>query len=78
MANAEAYEPSGPANWHVFYDTVDRPDTGPIPAPPEANAVTSVHTRFTGLALSGELSPQDALDQAQAELEALFARTRGG
>ena len=76
MANAEAYAPSGPANWHVFYDTVDRPDTGPIPAPPEANAVTGIHTRYTGLALSGELSPQDALDQAQAELVTLFARTR--
>jgi len=76
MANAESYEPSGPANWEVFYATLDRPDTGPIPAPPEANAVTNIHTRYTGLAVSGELSPQEAMDQAQAELEALFARTR--
>ena len=76
MAIAEAYEPTGPANWSVFYETLDRPDTAPIPAPPEANAVTNIHTRFTGLALSGELTPQEAMDQAQAELEALFARTR--
>ena len=76
MAIAEAYEPTGPANWEVFYDTLDRPDTAPIPAPPEANAVTNIHTRFTGLALSGEMSPQEAMDQAQAELETLFARTR--
>lgn len=76
MVSAEAYEPSGPANWQVFYDTIDRPDTYPIPSPPEARAMTGIHNRYTGLAVSGELSPQEALDQAQAELEALFARTR--
>ena len=36
MAIAEAYEPTGPANWSVFYETLDRPDTAPIPAPPES------------------------------------------
>ena len=34
MNNEKRYATSGPANWHVFYDTLDkRPDTGPIPAP---------------------------------------------
>lgn len=76
FATEEAYAPSGPANWRVFYDTVDqRPDTGPIPAPPQSNAVTNIHTRFTGLAMAGEMSPKDALDGMQAELEALYART---
>jgi ABC-type glycerol-3-phosphate transport system substrate-binding protein len=78
MANAEAYEPSGPANWQVFYDTIDRPDTYPIPSPPEASGMTGIHNRAIGLAVSGEMSPQAALDQAQAELEALLIRSRGG
>lgn len=74
FATEEAYEPSGPANWRVFYDTIDRMDVSPIPAPPQSNEVTNIHTRFTGLAMVGEMSPKDALDAMQAELEALYAR----
>ena len=36
---------------------------------------SNIHTRFTGLAMAGEMSPKDALDGMQAELEALYART---
>ncbi len=78
MVKAEAYELTGPANWQVFYDTIDLPDTYPIPSPPEAAGMTGIHNRAVGLAMSGEMSAQAALDQAQAELVALFARTRGG
>jgi ABC-type glycerol-3-phosphate transport system substrate-binding protein len=78
MVEESAYEPSGPANWQVFYDTIDRPDTYPIPSPPEASGMTGIHNRAIGLAVSGEMSPQAALDQAQAELEALLIRSRGG
>ena len=75
IASEETYSISGPPNWKVFYDTLDRPDTGPIPAPPQANAITNIYTRYTGLAVSGEMSAQEAMDQAQAEMEALYART---
>jgi ABC-type glycerol-3-phosphate transport system substrate-binding protein len=78
MVKAEAYELTGPANWQVFYDTIDRPDTYPIPSPPEASGMTGIHNRAIGLAMSGEMSAQAALDQAQAELEALLIRSRGG
>lgn len=71
----EAYEPTGPANWHVFYDTLDDKDVSPIPSPPPAVEVTNIYTRFTALATSGEMTPKDALDGMQAELEALYART---
>ncbi len=75
MNNAERYEVSGPTNWHVFYDTLDeRPDTGPIPAPPFSIEMTNIYTRFTSLAMNGEMTPQAALDSMQAELEALYAR----
>lgn len=75
MNNEERYSKSGPPNWHVFYDTLDkRSDTGPIPAPVFSIELTNIYTRFTSLATSGEQTPQQALDGMQAELEALYAR----
>jgi multiple sugar transport system substrate-binding protein len=75
MNNAERYATSGPANWHVFYDTLDkRPDTAPIPAPKFSIEETDIYVRYTALATSGEQTPQAALDGMQAELEALYAR----
>lgn len=76
MVNEERFAETGPANWQVFYATLDeRPDTTPIPAPPVSNEMTNIFTRFTGLAMTGEQSPQAALDNMQAELEALWARS---
>ncbi len=75
MMTAERYAPTGPKNWQVFYDTLDRfPDTGPIPAPPESNPMTTIYTRYTGLAVTGEMQPKAALDAMQADLEALWAK----
>jgi ABC-type glycerol-3-phosphate transport system substrate-binding protein len=75
MNNEERYASSGPANWHVFYDTLDQlPDTGPIPAPSFSIEETNIYTRYTSEATSGNMSPQEALDGMQAELEALYAR----
>ena len=71
----EAYEPTGPDNWQVFYDTLDHMDVSPIPSPPQAVEVTNIYTRFTSLATSGDMTAQDALDGMQAELEALYERT---
>ncbi len=74
-SQAANYESTGPANYEVFYDTLDKhPSTSPIPAPPWANPMTTIFTTGTSNALSGAMSPQDALDQMQAELEALTAR----
>ncbi len=75
MMTAERYATTGPKNWQVFYDTLDRfPDTGPIPAPPESNPMTTIYTRYTGLAVTGEMQPKAALDAMQADLEALWAK----
>jgi multiple sugar transport system substrate-binding protein len=71
----DAFESTGPANSDIFYDTLDKhPDTAPIPAPPWSIEMTSIFTRFTGLAMAGEMRPKKALDEMQEELEALTAR----
>lgn len=77
MNDAKRYSETGPANWHVFYDTLDkRPDTGPIPAPVFSIEETDIYTRYTALATSGEKSPKDALDGMEKELEDLYARKK--
>jgi multiple sugar transport system substrate-binding protein len=75
MHTAEYWGPTGLENWHVFYDALDkRPDTAPIPAPPFSIEMTNIYVRYTSLATNGDLSPQEALDQMQGELEDLYAR----
>jgi hypothetical protein len=36
--------------------------------------MTNIYVRYTSLATNGDLSPQEALDQMQGELEDLYAR----
>jgi multiple sugar transport system substrate-binding protein len=75
VCNEEAFAVSGPPHWQVFYDTLDKhPDTAPIPAPPWSIAETNIFTRYTGLAMTGDLEPQEALDQMQDELVDLVER----
>jgi multiple sugar transport system substrate-binding protein len=75
LSQADAFAETGPANYQVFYDTLDKhPSTSPIPAPPWANPMTSIFTRYTGLAMSGQLEPQETMDEMQRELEELGAR----
>ena len=75
MNNEARYANTGPANWQVFYETLDKyPDTAPIPAPPVSNPMTTAYTKYTGLAMSGEMTAQEAMDGLQAELEEIYAR----
>ena len=74
-SQADAFESTGPANSDVFYGTLDdHPSTSPIPAPPWSNPMTTIFTTYTGFAMSGEMGPQQALDEMQAELESLTNR----
>jgi len=74
MNTADRYGASGPENWHVFYDTLDKlPDTGPIPAPKTSIQETDIWQRYTASAVTGQLSPKDALDGMEKELEAMYA-----
>jgi ABC-type glycerol-3-phosphate transport system substrate-binding protein len=78
FSGPDAYADTGPEHFNVFYDTLDlHPDTAPIPAPPWSNPMTNIFTRYTGLAMSGEMEPQAALDEMQRELEDLTARQSG-
>lgn len=78
MMTEERYGDTGPEHWEVFYDTLDEhPDTAPIPAPPQANPMTTIFTKYTSLAMSYEMTVQEALDAMQADLEELFAREEG-
>jgi ABC-type glycerol-3-phosphate transport system substrate-binding protein len=75
MCTAEAFAETGPANWEIFYGTLDQhPDTAPIPAPPVSNPMTTIFTTYTARAMTGELTAQAALDGMQAELEELYER----
>ena len=69
LSQEDAYAETGPANSKVFYDTLDKhPSTAPIPAPPWANPMTSIFTRYTGLGMSGEMDAQQTMDEMQREL----------
>jgi multiple sugar transport system substrate-binding protein len=79
MCNAERFSETGPEHWEVFYATLDdHPDTAPIPAPPISNPMTTIFTSYTARAMSLEMTPQEALDGMQAELEDLYAREGEG
>jgi len=70
LMNSLRYSYTGPEHWHVFYDTFDKyPDTGPIPAPPSSNPMTRAFTKYTGLAMTGDMTPKGALDRMQKDLE---------
>ena len=74
MMTEDRYADTGPVHWQVFYDTLDKfPNTAPIPSPPEANEMTNVFTKNTGLAVTGEMPPKKALDKMQRELEGVFS-----
>lgn len=65
---------TGPKSYHVFYDSVDKLDSAPIPCPPQANQVTTIFTKYIGLAMTQEMTPQAALDQMHDELSELMAQ----
>jgi ABC-type glycerol-3-phosphate transport system substrate-binding protein len=73
MMTADRYSGTGPKNWNVFYDTLDKlPNTAPIPAPPYYNAMaTALNQRTTQAMSSG--SAKNALDGLQQDLESAAA-----
>ena len=74
-AQKDAFETTGPANSDVFYGTLDdHPSTSPIPAPPWSNPMTTIFATGTSNAMSGAVTPQQAMDEMQRELEDLTAR----
>lgn len=75
FCTAERFAKTGPKNWQIFYDTLDKhPDTAPIPAPPQSNPVTQALVKYTGLAMTSQMTAKEALDALQKELETVLAR----
>jgi len=69
MMTADRYATTGPKNWQVFYDTLDKlPNTAPIPAPPYYNAMANALNQRTTEAMSSGNAKQ-ALDGLQQDLE---------
>lgn len=74
MMTSERFAETGPTNWEIFYATLDEhPSTAPIPAPPKSNPMTTIFTKYTSLAVTGEMTPKEALDTMQKDMEELFA-----
>lgn len=76
LATEQLWTPElGPKSFHVFYDTLDKfPDTAPIPAPPPAVQMATIFTRYVGLAMSQDQTPQEALDGMHQELTDLLSQ----
>ncbi len=54
MCNEQLYAGKGPANWKVFYDTLDNFPSAPIPAPPQQAAVeTALIKNVSGAVTAG-------------------------
>lgn len=73
MVTADRYAPTGPNNWKVFYDTLDKlPNSAPIPAPAYYNSMaTALNQRTTEAMSSGNV--KQALDGLQKDLETAAA-----
>lgn len=71
MCNEQLYGRIGPRHWRVFYDTLDRMDAAPIPAPPQQAAVeTALIKNVTGAVTSGSQAGMRAnLANLQRDLE---------
>ncbi|WP_327659960.1 MULTISPECIES: extracellular solute-binding protein [unclassified Streptomyces] len=75
MVQAARYAKTGPTNWQVFYDTLDKfPTTGPIPAPPQVAEVEQLLLKHTGTALADPRGVRPALRRLQGDLEKAMER----
>ncbi|MEA5457386.1 extracellular solute-binding protein, partial [Sinomonas sp. JGH33] len=73
MMTADRYATTGPKNWKVFYDTLDKyPNTAPIAAPPYYNAMANALNQRTTEAMSSG-SARNALAGLQKDLESAAA-----
>jgi hypothetical protein len=59
-----------PENSEIFYGSLEEA-AKLVPAPPRFNQAESVFLRYTGLIFADEMSVEDAMSAAQAELESI-------
>jgi ABC-type glycerol-3-phosphate transport system substrate-binding protein len=75
MVNEARYSTMGPKHWSVFYDTLDKLEVGPTPAPPQYISVEATLTKQISKALTGNNADvKPALQSMQQQLEKILAR----
>ena len=62
-----------PANSGIFYNSLEG-DAELVPAPPSFNEMENIFLRYTGLIFADEMTVEEAMSAAQAELEAVLDR----
>jgi len=72
MLTAQRYAGTGPANWSVFYPTLDRSGTRAIPAPPYYQQFANIFDKYTTLAVTKGMAPKQALDSMQSDLDNVY------
>jgi ABC-type glycerol-3-phosphate transport system substrate-binding protein len=74
LLSANQYAPTGPKHWNVFYDTLEKLPSAPIPAPNWYQTMNTIFLKYTDLAMTGQQSPKQALDNMQKDLEAAYKK----
>jgi multiple sugar transport system substrate-binding protein len=69
---AEQNEGIAPAGWRNYYAMIDDLDSLPVPAPARNGDYDNALTNWTAMAMSGELTAQEALDGFTADVEAIL------
>ena len=73
---AERYAPPPQALAGVLRHPRQEPGHGAHPGPAQSNPMTTVFTKYSGLAMTQEMTPKAALDAMQKDLEALWAKRK--
>jgi len=71
MMTATRYASTGPAHWQMFYPTLDL--SRPFAAPTYYSRLNDSLVKYTGLAVAGNATAQQALDGMQRELQSAYA-----
>jgi multiple sugar transport system substrate-binding protein len=75
MVNEALYAGKGPAHWKVFYDTLDKLDAAPIPAPPQQAAVeTALIKNVLGAVTGSEAGLKASLSRLDRDLNLALGR----
>lgn len=75
MCNEALYGEKGPRHWPVFYDTLDRLEAAPIPAPPQQAAIeTALIKNVTGAVTGTSAQTRQALATLDRDLTLALGR----
>lgn len=76
MLTDDLYAGKGPQHWQVFYDTLDRLDAAPIPAPPQQAAVeTALIKNVLGAVTGSQAGLKPALSRLDRDLNLALRRS---